>query len=397
MKNYVKAIVTFVFMMAAVAVMPSVADAAVAPGNLRQTDASTGSVTFTWDAVPNADDYYTSWSADGVTWSNGDAVWYGVDDTISGLNAGRSYFVRVCTEEDDVKSEWSAPFEVVTAPDYSIMGDPIKTAATTNSLAFQWNAATGATSYNVYDYGTDILLGTTTQTSFVWNGLVANQGYRLKVVPVRTSTTGYMATGGTWAWEVSSTTYTKPNTPVTPSTSNFGLDSVYYNINVAYFGAQDPSRSANGYEIEVINMKTKKKVFTATSSNYRFSVKRNVPYKYRCRFYATYENEKIYGGWSGYRYFTYQTVSGKKYSNRIKMSWKKVSAAKSYTVYISTSEKGGYKKVKKVGKKTTSLTIRKCGKKRIKRNGKYYVKVVANLKDGKKSVKSDVYYVGHTY
>ncbi len=79
------------------------------------------------------------------------------------------------------------------------------------------------------------------------------------------------------------------------------------------------------------------------------------------------------------------------------MSWKKVANAKNYTVSISTKEKGGYKKVKTLSSKSTSLTIRKCGKSKIKKNKTYYVKVVANLKDGKKSVKSDTYYVGKAY
>ena len=69
MKNYVKAIVTFIFMMAAVAFVPTTSDAALsAPQNVRQTGASTSSVDFTWDTVINAKDYYTSYS-DGMTWS----------------------------------------------------------------------------------------------------------------------------------------------------------------------------------------------------------------------------------------------------------------------------------------------------------------------------------------
>lgn len=145
-------------------------------------------------------------------------------------------------------------------------------------------------------------------------------------------------------------------------------------------------------------VKGNKKVFTATKNGLnRFVASRNTAYKYRCRFYATYGEEKIYGDWSGYRYFLYQTVSGKRSGSRIKMSWKKVANAKSYTVSISTKEKGGYKKVKTLGKKSTSLTITKFGKKKINKKKTYYVKVVANLKDGAKSVKSDTYYVGKAY
>ena len=262
------------------------------------------------------------------------------------------------------------------------------------SLTITWTPCPGATSYNVYDGTTKTLLGTVTNTTYVRNSLAPGNSYSIQVVPVRTTEAGYAAFD---SYRILSNVYTKPNKPVKPSTANFGLSSIYYNNNAAYFGATDPSKSANGYEIEVYTMKGNKKVFTATRSSNRFAVKRNTAYKYRCRFYATYGNEKIYGDWSGYRYFVYQTVSGKKYSNRIKMSWKKVANAKNYTVSISTKEKGGYKKVKTLSSKSTSLTIRKCGKSKIKRNRTYYVKVVANLKDGKKSVKSDTYYVGKAY
>lgn len=398
MKNYIKAIVTFVFMMTAVAIMPGTASAAAVPvTGVHQTAASDGSVKVEWNANVSAEEYYCSWSSDMVNWSTPGRYdgSYSPSESKSGLTPGSTYYVRVqgVGEYEELNGNaWSAPVEVVTAPSITQMGDITLTGATQTTMTYTWNVCPGATSYNVYDASTDILLGTVPTPGFTRTGLAPNNSYRIKVYPVRTSAAGFQAVDDCKA--SSYYEYTKPNVPVTPSTANFGLSTIYYNINVAYFGAQDPSKSANGYEIEVYTIKGNKKVFTATSSNNRFSVKRNTPYKYRCRFYATYGSEKIYGAWSGYRYFCYQTVSGKQYSNRIKMSWKKVYGAKSYTVYISTKETGGYKKVKKVGSKTTSLTIRKCGKKRIKKNGNYYVKVVANLTDGKKAVKSDVYYVG---
>ncbi len=403
MKNYIKAMVTFVFLLAAAAVMPNTASAAelAAPTGIRQTGATANEVKIVWDAVPGASRYYWSWSANGVSgWSDNMADWStSPEDIIYRLSAGSTYYVRVRsagTKDFMVyeENEWSQPIQVVTAPAAAQMGALTVAEATATSLTITWAPCPGATSYNVYDGTTNVLLGTVTNSTFVRNGLAPGNAYSTKVIPVRTSDTGYAAYD---SYRILSNVYTKPNTPVTPSTANFGLTSMYYNINVAYFGATDPSRSANGYEIEVYTMKGNKKVFTATSSSNRFSVKRNTAYKYRCRFYATYGNERIYGGWSGYRYFVYQTVSGKKYSNRIKLGWKKVANAKSYTVSISTKEKGGYKKVKTLSSKSTSLTIRKCGKSKIKKNRTYYIRVVANLKDGKKSVKSDSYYVGKAY
>lgn len=402
MKNYIKAMVTFVFLMAAAAVMPNTASAAelTAPQGVHQTAAAKREVKITWEAVPGADTYFWSWSLDGSAWSDSGYDWCkSPEDIIYNLSAGSTYYVRVRAADTSdwanyVYSEWSRPIQVATAPDAAQMGQLTLAEATASSLTITWAPCPGATSYNVYDGSTNVLLGTVTNSTFVRNSLAPGNAYSIKVVPVRTTEAGYAAFD---SYRILSNVYTKPNKPVKPSTANFGLSSIYYNINAAYFGATDPSKSANGYEIEVYTMKGNKKVFTATRSSNRFAVKRNTAYKYRCRFYATYGNEKIYGDWSGYRYFVYQTVNGKKYSNRIKMSWKKVANAKNYTVSISTKEKGGYKKVKTLSSKSTSLTIRKCGKSKIKKNKTYYVKVVANLKDGKKSVKSDTYYVGKAY
>lgn len=402
MKNYIKAMVTFVFLMAAAAVMPNTASAAelTVPTGIHQTDADKNAVKIVWNAVPGADTYYWSWSVDGSAWSDSKYDWCkSPEEILYNLSAGSTYYVRVrAANTSDWQNyqygEWSQPIQVATAPDAAQMGTLTLADSATTSLTITWAPCPGATSYNVYDATTNVLLGTVTNSTFVRNGLAPGNAYSTKVVPVRTTDAGYTAFD---SYRVLSNTYTKPNKPVTPSTANFGLTNIFYSINVAYFGATDPSKSANGYEIEVYTMKGNKKVFTATSSNNRFTVKRNTAYKYRCRFYTTYGNERIYGDWSGNRYFVYQTVSGKKYSNRIKMSWNKVANAKSYTVSISTKEKGGYKKVKTLSSKSTSLTIRKCGKSKIKKNRTYYVKVVANLKDGKKSVKSDTYYVGKAY
>lgn len=75
MKNYLKTIVTFIFLMAAVAFVPTTSEAALsAPTNLQQTEASAGYVKFSWGAVVDADDYYYSWS-DGLNWSQPKRMW----------------------------------------------------------------------------------------------------------------------------------------------------------------------------------------------------------------------------------------------------------------------------------------------------------------------------------
>lgn len=71
--------------------------------------------------------------------------------------------------------------------------------------------------------------------------------------------------------------------------------------------------------------------------------------------------------------------AGKK---KVTVSWKKLSNAKGYKVYVSTKKKGGYKLKKTVaGKKKISCVIKK-----LKSRKTYYIKVAAYIGSGKKSV-----------
>lgn len=64
----------------------------------------------------------------------------------------------------------------------------------------------------------------------------------------------------------------------------------------------------------------------------------------------------------------------------MKVAWKKTAGASGYKVYRATSKKGKYKCVKTVSSKTTSFTNKK-----LKKNKKYYYKVCAFVKSGKKT------------
>lgn len=81
-------------------------------------------------------------------------------------------------------------------------------------------------------------------------------------------------------------------------------------------------------------------------------------------------------------------VSGKK----LTVAWNKVKGATSYTVYASTKEKKGYKKIKTVKASKSSLTFKKIGKAKINPKKTYYVYVVANKKVGKTTYTSGKLY-----
>ena len=73
-------------------------------------------------------------------------------------------------------------------------------------------------------------------------------------------------------------------------------------------------------------------------------------------------------------------AKGKK---KIQISWKKVKGAKGYVIYRSTKKSKGYKKIKTVSSKTSKFTNKK-----LKKGKKYYYKVRAYKKSGKKKIYS---------
>ena len=238
--------------------------------------------------------------------------------------------------------------------------------------------------------------------------------YGFNVVACRTSSSGFKASDSYTTVTYTQTAGTSLPTgntgtvltaPATPSTSNFGVYTGSAPAGTITFQASDPNRTANGYELEVRNLKGKLIKTISSSSTYSASTKfrKNTPYKYRVRLYATNGVTKMYSGWSGYRYFWISNVTGKKHYSlrsrnaKIKLKWAKVSGTKGYNVLMSTSRDGKYKKVKSLSKKAKSVTLTKFGKKRLNKYKTYYIKVVAKIKVGKKTVSNDAQLINYNY
>ena len=154
--------------------------------------------------------------------------------------------------------------------------------------------------------------------------------------------------------------------------------------------------SADGYELIFRNSKggvVKKETLTYNSSKPTSSLSKisnNKIYTLEVRAYTTFNGTKYPGEYSAKAYlFTSPTVKSSKITNgKLKVTWTPVSGATGYDIYVSTSAKKGYKKVKTIsgGSKKSATVSKFKGKKFGKK--RYYVYVVTRKKVGTRLYKS---------
>lgn len=343
--------------------------------NLHQKDAKTNSFKVEWNKDVNAEAYEFQYSADGSSWSKGTMV-YNVYHSVYGLNSGRSYYVRMrsCAGRKlgtyTVFSAWTAPLEVITAPERVKSEDMKQTDGTAKTITVSWKPAAGASFYEVmYEKnGSWFSAGTTTSAGYTIKGLETDTLYYVSVKAVRRSRTGfesgYYYSGGhrcyTTAPKVTGCTLKSWDT----ATNNIMLkwDSV--------------TKYGNGYEVRIYNLSGKRiKSFKTAyrSKDFKLSSVKNKGFTFQVRAYKDIDGKSIYGPWSGKKVVIPQprVILKKKGNSQMQLSWKKVSGASSYTIYRSTSSYRGFKKVKTV--KTTKYLD-----KGLERAKTYYYYVVAN-------------------
>lgn len=387
--------------------MTTKAESQAAITGLQQTAASTSSVNVTCGTDLLAKYYVLYVSTDQQNWVEKD---YDTDPNslyANGLSAGSTYYVMVRGASDydwddnyDVKIwEWctepSQTMEVVTVPDDK-NAKLVQTGATKNSITMELTGVTGANYYVLGSAGTyssaQIYNASTTPTMTA-SGLRENTSYYMYGYACRrAATTGYIAHPN-WdsSWDSSAKTLSgKINT------NNFGVSSVWSNINVYDFSVAS-GIAADGYHFQFQTMKGKVKkdiIQTSKDVDVRDFINGTF-YRYRVRTYVDCGSKKEFSEWSDFRYIGMSKkvsgvskVRGKK--RTIHCSWKKVSGAGQYVVYISKSQSGGYKKVKTLSAKKNSIVINKIGKKKLKKNVRYYVRIVTKAKAGKKYKTSDV-------
>lgn len=312
--------------------------------------------------------------------------------TFSELKAATSYYVRVVPfyqnwnslneVYDRVYGTASDVFEIVTAPNTKPKSIT-QTAATKTGLSVQWDAVVGASGYYVDYYCAGSNKQTTknvSKNSIKLTKLTANKEYHIYVTPYKKSASGFVA--------CDETNYTcKYNIPVLPSKAEKPTVEKYWKSLGKVNLSTKKIACADGYQYQLYTAYQEKdtKITSASSTSYSSAVIKNAKlknssvFKVRVRAYITVADKKVYGDWSDWTYTSApQKVTLSKNGQNIKASWSKVKGADRYAVYISKDKESGYKKCFVTTK--TSCDISSFGKRKLKKNTKYYVYVIPQVK-----------------
>lgn len=318
--------------------------------------------------------------------------------TISGLAAGKVYYVRIEAVADYAGEEVVAASDpagaIVTVPDVPKVSGLKQTDASTNSVSMSWNAVAGATSYDVYRYngyndftkvGADVQAPSFKDTT----GLQANMEIRYFVL-AKQAVAGTAIVGQSEMPSYTSELVTMRT--MSAKVPLLAITNYWSSLNEAVYGWSQMN-AVSGYQFELkYGKKTLTKDVTSTSVSLK-PFPKSVFVKARVRAYITVDGKKKYGAWSSYKYDAATkklTVTRSANKKKITVKWNKVTGATGYKVSIATKSGGTYKKVKTLSKKKNSITITKYGKKKLKKNKRYYVKVEYLTKSGKKTVTSQI-------
>lgn len=376
--------------------LPVSAGAAAKVAGVKQSDASSTSISVSWSRYTNATKYKVEY-ADTANGPYKEDTSYNTDgsESIYSLFPGSTYYIRITPY---VSGGWlnaaaSDPIAVNTAPDS--VTDIKQTKCTASSLTLGWSASSGATGYKIYTYtnSTETLVGSSKTTSFTLGKLSDKKEFSFDYIHVKAvrNTAGYDA-------ESNYRYISKYDLTLTPQKGKAPKISSFYSYsNKIYF--ETPSlKFQDGYQFKVYKANSKKALKTLNDTTAFSSFKKGEAYKVQTRSYAKLNNGKKYGKWSKFTYFTAGLndlrVTSKTQSS-VKLAWKKVKGAKAkYDIYVSKKYNSGLKKFKK-NFKGSSIRVTKCGKKRLSRNSYYYFYVKAKIKVGKKFKTSPIYsYIG---
>lgn len=354
--------------------------------NVEQFGAAETSISVRWAAVSGASSYTIYVSESSTFPANATikkSTWY-ENERIDNLEPNRTYYVKVLAKGSNTFSDTVA---CVTNPQ-KVVG-LTHSSSTTSSITVSWNApASGSDYYNVYYYlvaspTEKIFAGSTTSTTYTVGNLIDDTAYGVYVYPAKKSASGYEAVGFYY-------TLSRLNTAAKANKlSQITLYRWDAGSAAATISFTNSSKKQSGVQIEICSLKGKKiKTFTAAknASSISFSLNsiKNKGFRYRLRTYVTVNGKNCYGSYTSQKIAIAlpKVTATKKSNTSLKLSWKKISGAKSYSVYVAKGKHYMFKKVATV--KSTSYIL-----KNTSYNTNYNIYVRANgVKSGKKKYSS---------
>lgn len=398
MREYFSKVRKHLLLLAAVAFVmavafPATSYAAQKVENLRQSDSNTKGVQVTWDTIVSGVDRYKMYLSEDKSFPENNTTtsttsYYNNKNWMFGLNPNSTYYVKVTAlTSSGMEFAVSDVITCVTKPDN--VTNAKHTKSTTSSVTVSWDAPfSGAEYYKVYykpcmSSVNPIYAGSTSSRSFTVSGLDDDTEYHMYIYAARKSANGYEAISGyTLNWY--NPTIAKAN-----RFSKIKLDkweagsskaTITFNRDISHqTGIELEIRSLSGKKIKTIKGSQYANQFTMSLSKIK-----NKGFKYRLRYYVTTDTQTCYGPYTKEKIVVAQpkVTASKKSNTSIKLKWKKISGAKSYTIYMRKETGDSFKKVATV--KSTSYVLKKTNPRTY-----YYVYVKANgVKSGKKKYSS---------
>ena len=205
----------------------------------------TSSITATWTAVSNADDYLVQWRETGGTFNAGVAS-TSASHEITGLDAKTEYEVRVRARRTRADTAaWSASVSLTTLGAAPAAVGTVTVATTNSQATVSWPQVTNAdgyrVAYRITGAWTEVDVSGGTTTTHVIGSLSANTAYEFRVRAVRT---GHL--DGPWSATVEATTKNDPPGQVQNLSLALTAGSEASSITATWDAVAD----ADGYEIQ---------------------------------------------------------------------------------------------------------------------------------------------------
>lgn len=361
--------------------------------NLRQTEGSTSGINISWDA-PLGTNKFTIYISENKYFPANATITetaYSNHKYIYNLNPNHTYYIKIIPANVPENTyDFSDVLSCVTAPDTT--GTAVHTKSTTSSISVSWNApTTNAGHYNIYyrvqyDYKSDpVFAGSTTGRTFTVSKLKDNENYTIYIYPVRKSESEFEAAGAARTIDCTTVANVRKLSGIKLQEWSAGSNSAA----ISFLNDSKFTASPSGIELEISSLSGKKLKrvnvsTTATRAAFSSNSIKNKGFKYRLRTYVKANNRNWYSSYTSQKTVIAhpKVTATKKSMNALLLRWKKISGAKSYTIYVAKTQNGKYRK--KATVKSTRYTL-----KNTKPYKYYYIYVKANgVKSGKKSYSS---------